>query len=91
MRANYGYADGSGEYYITVDTDRCNGCGDCVPACPKAILEVVTDDYDEPKAAMRPAFARSLADACPGFRACSQRQGSNCHSACPKDALSHSW
>lgn len=40
MRANYGYKDGSGEYFITIDTDKYNGCGDCVPACPYGVLGV---------------------------------------------------
>jgi ferredoxin len=47
MRAHYGYADGSGEYYIIIDTDRCDGCGACASACPKDIFEIITDDYDD--------------------------------------------
>ena len=43
MLANYGYKDGSGEYFITIDTDRCTGCGDCVPVCPAGVLELVED------------------------------------------------
>ena len=34
MLANYGYSDGSGNYFITIDTEKCNRCGDCVAACP---------------------------------------------------------
>ena len=26
--ANYGYTDGSGDYYIIVDTDKCDGESD---------------------------------------------------------------
>ncbi len=44
MRANYGYADGTGEFYLTIDTDKCNGCGDCVEACPQGIFELSLDD-----------------------------------------------
>ncbi len=32
-KANYGYKDGSGEYFITIDTDLCNSCGKCAEAC----------------------------------------------------------
>lgn len=39
MRAHYGYKDGSGEYFIAIDAGACNGCGDCVPACPLGVLE----------------------------------------------------
>jgi len=36
--AYYGYSDGSGEYYIVVDDEKCNGCGECVKVCPQAVL-----------------------------------------------------
>ena len=34
MLANYGYKDGAGEFYITIDTDKCIECPDhaCVAA-----------------------------------------------------------
>ena len=31
MKANYGYKDGSGDFFITIDTDLCNTCGPCKP------------------------------------------------------------
>ena len=30
MIANYGFKDGSGDWFIVIDTDKCNGCGKCV-------------------------------------------------------------
>lgn len=46
MLANYGYMDGAGSYFITVDTDKCNSCGKCVPACPQSVFEMGPDDAD---------------------------------------------
>lgn len=46
MIANYGFRDGSGEWYITIDTDKCNGCGKCQVVCPSKILEVGADEVD---------------------------------------------
>lgn len=46
MLANWGYQDGSGKYFICIDTDKCNGCGKCVEACPQAVLEVGEDPAD---------------------------------------------
>ena len=43
MLANYGYKDGSGEYFITIDTDKCNGCNACVEACPNNVLEAAEE------------------------------------------------
>lgn len=28
-------------YLVTVDADKCNGCGECVDACPTSVLELV--------------------------------------------------
>ncbi|NIR16795.1 MAG: 4Fe-4S dicluster domain-containing protein, partial [Desulfobacterales bacterium] len=46
MRAHYGYKDGSGDYFIIVDTDKCNGCGECVEACPHGVLEIIEDEFN---------------------------------------------
>ncbi|MBW1798692.1 MAG: 4Fe-4S binding protein, partial [Deltaproteobacteria bacterium] len=44
MLANYGYKDASGDFFITIDTDKCDGCGDCVSACPVDVFEVMDED-----------------------------------------------
>lgn len=44
--ANYGYKDGSGEFFISVDTDLCDVCNDCVDICPAGVLEIVEDELD---------------------------------------------
>lgn len=46
MKANYGYKDGSGEFFITIDSDLCNGCNKCVDACPSGVLEVGENEHD---------------------------------------------
>jgi len=42
----YGYSDGSGEYYIVIDSDKCIGCGKCVQKCPQAALQLETEFID---------------------------------------------
>lgn len=41
MLANYGYRDGSGDRFTTVDTDKCYGCGKCTEAGPAGVLGVI--------------------------------------------------
>ena len=48
MLANYGYKDASGDFFITIDTDKCNGCGDCVTACPARNFAVLDEDPNDP-------------------------------------------
>ncbi len=91
IRANYGYADGTGEYYLTVDTDKCDGCGDCVQACPEDILELARDDYGEAKAVVKPALEKSLGDVCLGYEARCRDEEVNCHTACRPDVIEHTW
>ncbi len=46
MITYYGYTDGSGEYYVVVDSEKCSGCGKCVEACPQRALELITEFID---------------------------------------------
>ena len=68
MLANYGYKDGSGDFFITIDTDKCNGCGKCVPACPAGVLELITDESDPfrelPVAAVTEAHRKKIKYSC---------------------------
>ena len=84
--ANYGYQDGSGEYFITIDTAKCNGCGKCVETCPKNLLEMITDDYDELIPVVKEEFSHQLSYACTASDC-----GYKCQQACTEGAISHSW
>ena len=43
---HYGYTDGSGEYYIIIDSAKCDGCGECIKKCPQNALEMITEMID---------------------------------------------
>ena len=95
MLANYGYKDGSGEFFITIDTDKCNGCGDCVQACPYGVLEVRPDDSDplrdEPVAAVTEAERKKIKYTCAPCKPVSGERKLPCVLACEPAAISHSW
>ena len=93
MKANYGYLDGSGEYFITVDTDLCIECPDhpCAEACPQGLFEIIIDDYDDRVAAIRETERKKLKYACAPCKPVSDRPALPCVSACTPGALSHSW
>ncbi len=46
MIAFYGFKDGSGDWFLSVDTDKCNGCGKCAEVCSAQVLEIADDEYD---------------------------------------------
>jgi ferredoxin len=68
MLANWGYQDGSGAYFITIDTDKCNGCGKCVQPCPQGVFEVGEDPADplreEPVAFVKESVRKKLRFSC---------------------------
>ena len=89
--ANYGYTDGSGDWYIIVNTDKCNGCGDCIEPCPQNIFEVITDDYDDKVLAVKRAHHKNLKYLCAPCKPVSGRKELPCVAACPNKAITHSW
>ncbi len=95
MHANFGYKDGSGEFFITIDTDKCNGCGDCVPVCPAHILELAANEFDPlaegQMAVVRHSNRKTIKYDC---GPCKPPHGARvlpCVTACAPEAITHSW
>lgn len=91
MKISYGYSDGTGEYYITVDTAKCDGCGKCTEACYAGNLEVTGNNQEQLKARIKEDVRKRIHLTCPGYKTCSASHSFNCHSACSRDAIDHSW
>ncbi len=89
--ANYGYTDGSGDYYLIVDTNKCDGCAKCVEACPQDVLEVEVDDYDDLVALVKEEHRKNLKYVCAPCKPVSGAVDLKCQTACPTQAISHSW
>jgi len=94
MIANYGFNDASGDWFLTLDTDKCNGCGKCVEVCPVKILEVGPDQIDpfreEPVASVKQEERKKIRYNCapckPGYGA----EPPPCVAICKPGAISHS-
>lgn len=89
LKAQYGYSDGTGEYYITIDMQKCDGCGKCVDVCPAQLFTM--SGGDRSKAMVKEEVRKKLALLCPGFGICGKANVINCHSVCEKNAIGHSW
>jgi Fe-S-cluster-containing hydrogenase component 2 len=89
---HYGYIDGSGEYFLVVDSDKCNGCGKCVLVCPQKALELVTefvDLEDKTVVAVTEQHRKKIAYTC---AACKPAENQTpCILACPSGAISCVW
>jgi ferredoxin len=91
MRANYGYKDGSGEFFITIDSNLCNSCEDCVTACPAGVLEMITDDYDDVVAAVTEEHRKKIKYSCAECKPIDSRPQLPCVAVCEPGAIEHSW
>ena len=96
MLANYGYKDASGDFFIAIDTDKCDWCGDCVSACPADVFEVMDEDpndpmRDDPVALVAADKKKKLKYECGACKPPSDRPPLPCVEACKAEAISHSW
>ena len=97
MLANYGYKDGSGDFFIVIDTDKCTGCGDCVPACPAGVLVLIEDEFDidaeSEVAAVAKDHAKTLKYSCAPCKPAAGYTTSAlpCVKSCAPGAIDHSW
>ena len=97
MLANYGYNDGSGDYFITIDTEKCDGCGDCLPACPAAMFQLSENEFDieaeNEIAVISKDFSKKIKYACGPCKPSSGYETSSlpCIIACKPAAIAHSW
>jgi ferredoxin len=91
MLANFGFKDGSGNWFLEIDSEKCNGCGKCVEVCPSLILEVGDDEFDpfreEPVAKVKQAERKKIKYSCapckPGYGAAP----TPCIAACKAGAI----
>ena len=94
MRAPYGAKDGSGEYYISIDTDRCINCvaeRACLTACPKHMFEIIADDYDDEVACVKKPNCRTLSYDCSECKPAAGYTSLPCMAACTPGSIKHSW
>jgi Fe-S-cluster-containing hydrogenase component 2 len=93
MIVNYGYQDGSGTYFISVDTEKCNGCGKCVQACSYGILEMVSDEFDPFEDRMVVSVIdehrNKLKYSCAPCKPSDSVNVLNCILACSQEAIKH--
>jgi ferredoxin len=94
-KANYGYKDGSGEYFITIDTDMCNSCGKCVEVCPASVLDMAENELDplsdEIIAVVSENHRKKIKYSCAPCKPSGETKELPCVKTCEPGAISHSW
>jgi ferredoxin len=84
----YGYTDGSGEYFIAIDSDKCTGCGKCIEQCPQAALRlesVFVDLEDKTVAAVKEEHRNKIKYTCGGCKP--EENRAKCVVSCPFGAV----
>ena len=91
MIVHYGYEDGSGKYYVSIDAEKCNSCSVCIEKCPQKILalENVLIDLDfKDAAAVHESHRKKIKYTC---APCHEGKEIPCVKACEKGAIVATW
>lgn len=94
MIANYGYEDGTGEYFISIDTDKCLECngGPCVDSCPEEVFDIAEDDWGDDVACVSEGKSHLLQEVCANCKYLPDHKGKTpCQVACTNGAIAFSW
>ena len=94
MKANYGFKDGTGDFFITIDTDLCTACEECIGACPRALYEIFEDEvFDEKYAQIKDEVRKKIKFECNVCKPSSGYEASDlpCVQVCEPGAIAHSW
>ena len=89
---HYGYSDGSGEYYITIDTDKCSGCGKCVKQCSQSALQIeamLIDLEDKTVASVVEEHRKKIKYTCAACKP--ETNSAPCILACNTKAITCTW
>jgi Fe-S-cluster-containing hydrogenase component 2 len=88
----YGYQDGSGEYYIVIDSEKCDGCGDCIKKCPQNALKMEAmfiDLEDKMVAAVTEEHRKKIKYTCSPCKP--ESYSTPCIKACSQNAVNCIW
>ncbi|MDD4230638.1 MAG: acyl-CoA dehydratase activase [Dehalococcoidales bacterium] len=90
-KMQYGYDDGTGSYFISLDEGLCNGCGKCVEVCPAGLFKLVQRN-GYMVAEVKEEARKRLPVLCPGIETCRNTNGGvTCQMVCSERAIEHSW
>jgi ferredoxin len=94
-KANYGYSDASGDWFIRIDTALCDGCGKCVRSCPAELFELAREVHDPLsdalKASIKAPHRKRIRYACGPCKPLHDRPPLPCVAVCEPGAIEHSW
>ena len=91
MVIHYGYEDGSGRYYVSIDAEKCDACNACIEKCPESVLKIDTvmiDLEDKQVAVVDETQRKKLQYTC---AICHQGKEIPCIRACEKGAITATW
>lgn len=94
MIANYGYEDGTGTYYIKIDTLKCAQCDhkNCLEACPADVFHMEEDDWGDEIVAIEDKHRNNLMVLCLDCKSSGFSNGSYpCQKSCDMNSISHTW